>query len=239
MSKDLDARVATLAAALSDEKVSVRWNAAKELGKLGPRARAALPALAEAIKSTDATTVVWGRYAIAKITGDYRKHLPVLLAALDDKRVFAGMAGTALAGFGSEAASAVPRLREMLGPENHSDNRWAAAFALASIGPEAAPAAPELASALADSDEKLRWYAAFALGEIGAESPIVVQALIGALEDFDDDVRGYAARALGKIGYQEALPALEALLQDENESVRREAESAIEAIRGKVKGDLI
>ena len=54
---------------------------------------------------------------------------------------------------------------------------------------------------------------------------------IRALHDFDDDVRGYAARALGRIGAPDALPALNATLQDENDSVRREAESAIRSIR--------
>src|SRR5688572_19360580 len=104
--EEVEARVTTLAAALSDEKVSVAWNAAKELGKLGPAAAAALPAVSEALRSSDATTVVWARYAAAKITGDVRKHLPAIIQALDDKRVYAGMAATALAGFGDEARAA-------------------------------------------------------------------------------------------------------------------------------------
>ena len=192
--------------------------------------RSALPALAVAITSPDATTVVWARYAIAKITGDLQKHLPVLIRALDDKRVYAGMVGTALAGLGADASPAVPRLRELLDADNRPDDRWAAAFALASIGPASAAASPGLALALSDSDEKLRWYAAFALSEIGGSGSRNGIA-IRALHDFDDDVRGYAARALGRIGAPDALPALNATLQDENDSVRREAESAIRSIR--------
>ena len=44
--------------AVNDPDPGVCWNAARELAKLGPRASAALPALAEALKSHDATTAL-------------------------------------------------------------------------------------------------------------------------------------------------------------------------------------
>ena len=81
----LEERINTLAAALSDEKVSVGWNAAKELGKVGPAASAALPALSEALRSSDGTMALWARYAVAKITGDVQKHLSALIAAVGGK----------------------------------------------------------------------------------------------------------------------------------------------------------
>ena len=49
-------RVSVLIEALADEKVSVGWNAARDLAKLGPAASLALPALSQALKSSDATT---------------------------------------------------------------------------------------------------------------------------------------------------------------------------------------
>ena len=228
----LDDRIATLAAALSDEKVSVAWNAAKELAKLGPEASSALPALSESLRSSDATTALWARYAIARITGDAAKHLPVLIKALDDRRVFPGMAATALGGLGAEARDAVPRLTELLSPSSHPDNRWSAAFALAQIGPPAAGAVPALAEALDDPDEKLRWYAAFALGEIGPPAAPALPALTRALDDYDDDVRFYAARAVGRIRRPDplALDQLQKLLEDENDNIRAEVKEAIESI---------
>ena len=122
------------------------------------------------------------------------------LKALWDKRVFPGMAPSAVGGFGAEAKEAVPRLIELLAPGEHPDMRWTAAFALAQIGPDSKEAVPTLAEGLSDMDEKVRWYSAFALSEIGADSVRATAALIQALDDFDDDVRGYATRALGRIG---------------------------------------
>ncbi len=212
-------RVRLLSLALTDDQVSVRWNAAKDLAKLGPAASGALPALEAALSSEDSTTALWARHAIAKITGEVERHLPLLIAGLYNPRIFPGM------------ARAVPALTEKLS-DAHPDNRWSAACALASIGPSAAAAVPALSQCLRDQDEKVRWYAAWALGEVGPDSQPAVPALIERLNDFDDDVRGYSARALGKIGKGAtgALPALRALLQDDNAGVREEAAAAIELI---------
>ena len=60
-------RVKMLSLALTDDQVSVRWNAAKDLAKLGPAAFEALPALDAALASEDSTTALWARHAIAKI----------------------------------------------------------------------------------------------------------------------------------------------------------------------------
>src|SRR5436309_3373560 len=101
----IDDRLQVLIEALSDSHVSVVWNASRELARLGPRANAALPALAAGLKSYDPTSRLWARYAIARITGHLQKHLPELIDALSQKRsVFPGMASAAIAGFGPAAA---------------------------------------------------------------------------------------------------------------------------------------
>ena len=229
--QDLSARVNLLIQALTDDQVSVRWNAARDLAKLGPAAAAALPALDDALSSEDSTTALWARHSIAKITGNAARHMPLLIAGLHNPRIFPGMAAAALTGFGAEAVLAVPALIQHLSHTN-ADNRWSAACALASIGPSAVDAVPALAECLSDGDEKVRWYSAWALGEIGPASAPAVEALTGRLDDFDDDVRGYSARALGKIGPAaiSSLPALKTLLKDENAAVREEAAAAIELI---------
>jgi HEAT repeat protein len=231
MEQDIASRVKLLILALKDSQVSVRWNAAKDLARLGPEAVGALDALDDALMSEDSTTALWARHAIARITGQPARHMGLLTAGLSNPRIFPGMAAAALTGFGEVAAPAVPALIRNLS-DPHPDNRWSAAFALASIGPAAAAAAPALIESLSDQDEKVRWYAAWALGEIGPASVQAVPALIARLDDFDDDVRGYSARALGRVGPEAAaaMPALKMLLEDDNAAVREEAATAIALI---------
>ena len=231
MDNDIESRVRLLTLALTDNQVSVRWNAAKDLARLGPAAAAALPALDDALLSEDSTTALWARHAIARITGEHARHMSLLTAGLHNPRIFPGMAAAALIGFGEAAIPAVPALIKNL-TDPHPDNRWSAAFALASIGPAAEAAVPGLTGSLSDPDEKVRWYAAWAIGEIGPASAPAVSKLIECLNDFDDDVRGYSARALGRIGggAAGALQALNGLLSDDNAAVREEAAAAVALI---------
>lgn len=223
-------RIERLIRALKDLQVSVVWNATRELARFGAEAVAALPALNRVLESSDHASRLWARYAIARITNDLPAHLPFFIEALADRTtLFPGMAAAALAGFGPVAAPAVPRLIHEL-QDADAEYRWSAAGALAAIGTAAVEAVPALITTLDDPDEKVRWYAAWALGEIGPASADAVPALIAALNDIDDDVRGYAARALGNIGgptSEAALPALRALLADDNHNLQSAATEAL------------
>ena len=215
---------------MKDAQVSVVWNATRELARFESAAVSALPALNEALESTDHASRLWARYAIARITGDLPTHLPYFIAALEDRTtLFPGMAAAALTGFGPIAAPAVPQLVRELNDTN-AEYRWSAAGALAAIGAVAVDAVPALVRTLDDPDEKVRWYAAWALGEIGPGASAAIPVLISALNDIDDDVRGYAARALGKIGNpaaRVALPALHTLRTDENPNLQQAASEAL------------
>src|SRR5690242_2923155 len=109
--EDRERRVLKLVDALGDNHVSAAWNAARELAKMGTEARSAVPALERALSGADRTTALWARFALAQITGEATSHLPFFIQALADKRrIWAGMAATALSGFGVDAAPAVDAL---------------------------------------------------------------------------------------------------------------------------------
>ncbi len=223
-------RLRTLIAALKDPQTSLVWNAARELASLGRGAEEALPSLQTLLTHPDPNTVLWARFAIAKITDRVETHLPFFVEALRQRTLYyPGMAETAVAGFGDKAAVALPLLIERLTDAN-ADTRWSSAWAIGAMAPLAASAVPDLTRMLKqDPDEKVRWYAAFALSEMQGEAlgPIVEDLMETVERDFDDDVRGYAIRALGKTENALALPLLERLLQEENPLLKQEAEGAL------------
>lgn len=78
--------IAILADLLESDDATVRNYAAIGLEHLGPKARAAVPALAKALKSPDVIVRRWSSMALSKIGGaEVRAALPALRAALDDE----------------------------------------------------------------------------------------------------------------------------------------------------------
>jgi HEAT repeat protein len=144
-------------------------------------------------------------------------------------------AAKALEQYGSEAAPAVPALAKMLSEDN-AKNRYRAVKLLDKIGNKSKQAATELIGVLQDSDEQVRYYAVKTVEKIAEDAPDVFQSatnnLTNLLKDANPKVRYYAAKALGKIGVEaeSALPALEQLNDDQDESVRKAVESAIRRI---------
>lgn len=110
-----------------------------ELGLFGPPARAAVPALLQALKGND--DVIRGRAAIAlgRIHADPDIVIPALLACLtDSENDPRAEAVEALGAYGEKAKAAVPRLLGYLG-KNENKALWSATpNALKSIDPAAA-----------------------------------------------------------------------------------------------------
>lgn len=233
--------------------------AADSLGEIGPRARAGVPALVEALKTGDESLRRDAARGLGKIGPEARAAVPALLDALesddtslrgDAARALAEIAPAeaevvralaelarrgnceaieALARIGAPAKGAVAAIFEALKGKS-GHVRMNAAQALAEIGPEASHV-PLLVEALKDDERMVRYFIAIALGRIGPDARAAVPALIASLKGSDVGVRWVSAEALGNIGDESALPALTEALKDDNRPVRDRAAKAIRKIR--------
>jgi HEAT repeat protein len=193
---------------------------------MGPAARAAAPALVDALKDTHEEA---GRKAFSALVAMGAGAVPALAQALEDtdpkirKRAI-----EALKEIGPAAKATAPALVNAL-RDTYDRARWEAFSALVAMG---AGAVPALARALEDTDPNVRNKAADALFEIGPEAKAAVPALARALADTDRPERWRVASALRGIGpaATEAVPALIRALDDTDSGVFTSAAWALREI---------
>ena len=225
----LQALVITLAAG----DVPERCVAALTLGRMGPRARDAVPALVEALNDPHPHVAESAASALKRVAGTpslaAEPPTPVptpgpvesptvidLIGMLrHEDASFRRTAVVALGEKRSVGRDAVPQLVEVLEDKDEAVRREAAR-ALGKIG--AAAAVPSLVVALNDApDDLVRVSAAEALGRIGPRAAVAIPALIAALKHAGDGVCDAAACALVRIG----LPAAPALIEAVSDDDRR------------------
>ncbi len=190
--------VAALTGALSSEEPDLQQVVVEALGRIGPYAAAAVPALVTCLANGEEESPVVK--ALSKIDPDWRasggvrQSLPAVIALLREKG--GGQrrnAARTLGIIGTPAASAVPALVEALA---EVDGRHAVCCALRAMGSAAAPAVPALTKATRDASKHVRLEAVRALAAIGAPAAPAAQALITAMDDRDIAVRKAAQEAL-------------------------------------------
>ena len=218
--------------AMTDEDGPIRLAAAVALGKIGPAARSAVPALVQALADPDSRVRGEAAAALGEIGPDAAKAVSELarLSAGGGDDPVADLATQAL---GELKAAAVPALTEVL-RRGSQEARVRVMKALGEVGSLASAAIPDLARALADSDEEIRTAAIEALGKvgIGPEAAVAVPHLLDALKDPDRHVRQHAAEGLGKIGPKsdQVIPGLIGAMKDRDHDVRLAASGALEVI---------
>ncbi|MBI4601566.1 MAG: HEAT repeat domain-containing protein [Planctomycetes bacterium] len=208
---------------LQDKDYDFRWYAAKALGRIGPAASAAVPALMEALMS-DNTVGFCSARALGQIGPKAQAAVPALIRALEDPADIVRMkAAHALWMIGPAAEAALPALHELAEKdedetvraiakqatglltesppvliERLKDPEQRAAAAKKLRGPEIFPFIMELFSS---SDPQARRGAVYALGvsfyNWGERREEARSALQRALADPDGVVRAQAAQALG------------------------------------------
>ena len=113
-----------------------RADAADLLGEFGPCAKAASPALLQALQGRDAMVRPSAAGALGKIQADPEVVIPLLIKCLDQKDVD-DAAALALADYGPAAKAAVPKLIE-LSKVRDKDLHHAVLVALSKFDPAAA-----------------------------------------------------------------------------------------------------
>jgi HEAT repeat protein len=183
-----------------------RGEAAEDLGSLGPLARAALPALREALRDPEPTVRIRVAEALVRIDPAETAAVTALGKLLQDQSPRVRKAAAyALGNLGPDAKAAVPDLIQAL-DDRDAKVRWTVLETLGQLGAAAEPAVPALIARLKDADS--RGVAADALGQIGPAAKQAIPALQAALQDAAPGVRWAAALSLIRIDPMAAKPAL-------------------------------
>ncbi len=194
-----DLPVAKVEQLLGDGDFELRGLAALALGKLGPRARGAVPGLARLLSEDKEAAVRLKAVTALQSLGAENPPaaVPALSQALRDGSSQVRLeAAVALAAIGPQAAEAVPNLTLGL-RDTDRGVRLQAAWTLGRIGPKASPAVQALTAAAYDSDTGLRQNAVLALGAIGSPAARAVPALLMCLRD--KQLRDRDAKAFGTL----------------------------------------
>ena len=205
---------------------SERTEAAEKLGRIG-HPRAVLP-LIETLQdsSEDQQVRIAASRALAKIR-DPRAIQPLVEALGTDVPAIVQPLADVLEGFGEDG---VPTLVNVLQSSKAEGQRyWAARILARSQNPKTAV---PLIGALKDRSEKVRAEAARSLGRMKIHHAVhpLIDAL---LRDPVAVVRQEAARALGEIGDEHALETLKQALPDLQYEARASAMAAMEKMGGK------
>lgn len=222
---------------LTDSDGAVRAEAARALGRIGPRAAKALPTLLRALSDSDGETQRAAALAIGALQPALPNITPQLIGQLSDPGP--GVRGAVALAFGALGPRAAPTITSELLTllrDVVAITRASAAEALGLLGPQVSAAARlALLHRLTDTDGETRAAVALALGRIGAgEGPDRVNDLEGALLARTYDQRYIVRRAaiealaaLGPAAIHTALPRLLEMLLDAHMSTRQAAMAAL------------
>jgi HEAT repeat protein len=167
--------------------------ACEVIGKLGPRAHAAVPVLLDALNSEDAFIVIAAAEALWRVDRRIDEALPHLARLFPD---YCETVCDAVTLIGPAAAPLIGQVLAALESDDW-DLQWAAADALGFIGSGDPAVLAKLTAALGHDSPIVASAAARALARIGAAA---VPALSDILRQPEDPRAEWAADALGRIG---------------------------------------
>lgn len=197
------------------------------LALLGPKAKAAVPTLADALRHEDGQLVVAAAEALWAITRRANELLPALARVFHDE---AESVCDAICEIGPAAAPLAGKLIDALQSDDYWDLQWAAADALGAIASDA-DVISTLGKALAHPSPIVKSAAARALARVG---PAAAPMLIEMLENNDDERGEWAADVIGRIGQPAASAAevLRAHLRSDNAVLAGWSATALAKVTG-------
>ena len=190
---------------LRAEKPDVRMDAAAAIGRLGPQAKAAAPALLAAFpQEKDPFARRAMIIALGAIGPDAREALPALAAALRDgygsvDDLVGFEAAAALMKVDPDGTASGQCVLAMLRDKN-PDVRCRAASLVRLLGPGLKSVAPALAEATKDAHAGVRLEALRSLVALKAEAGLMLPLLTAAIGDSEKYVRMHAAQGLAGYG---------------------------------------
>lgn len=220
---------------LGEDDARARKMAAIILGRLGRKAKSAVPSLLESLKAEKSADV---RVAVAAALGEITDGEDAVVSALAAALEVDANSGaaTSLGRFGAKSRKAVPAIIKVLNTAKDDDTRLQLVWVLKAIGPEAKEATTVLAVQLQHDNEDIRKAAAISLAAIGARAKAAVPALEKVVDGDEDrylgigpkavarglDMRSYFAYALGSIDpkNEKVIPRLLGCLCDRDVSTR-------------------
>jgi HEAT repeat protein len=212
---------------LSQTNTPARRSALYALGLLGEGAEEGVPALLSALGETNRVSRQLAVQSLMFLGPKASAAVPQLTELLGTAENRANhpyqSVAYALGAIGSNAAPALPALRELFRSETNQNGRTALAVALCQIDAQQDEALAFLVERLHDTREARRqWAAAANLGRIGPNAAAAVPALLETLDSPQIQVAMSAVDALQKIGVPNEilLPRLTEHLCDPSETLQ-------------------
>jgi HEAT repeat protein len=191
------AGVPELIKGVRSDKVAVRNRSVWALGMMGPDAKEAVGALADALKDAKPNIRLTAAAALGEMEAAAKPAVPALCQLLKDKNAkVRTQAALALSYIGP---GAIEPLQRMLADED-PEVRLGAMEAISLIGPDAKDTVEELTKILHDDSANQRIAAVYALGCIGPDAKEAITPLTSVMRDKNGEVQKRTFQALLSVG---------------------------------------